>query len=118
MTFRVPDVKGYQPIEDPISTLSAYDSPLQTGIPLSVVLEEFKSHSQSSGDQSLVSISTDPGRYLCNFIYYKALLHQETRATPLNSLFIHVPSFDVISKDQQVEIIQRIITTICTICFQ
>jgi len=119
MTFRVPDVRGYQPIEDLISSSSAYDSPLLTSIPLSVILEEFQYQSPSSGgDQAQVTISTDPGRYLCNYVYYKALLHQQSQAIPLHSLFIHVPSFEVISKDQQVKIIQQLIISVCNVCFQ
>ena len=33
-----------------------------------------------------VSISTDPGRYLCDFVFYKSLHSSKGR-----SLFIHVP---------------------------
>ena len=110
MTFRVPDVQGYQPIEASISPSSAHDSPLTTSLPLSAILEE-AIHEQ-------VTISTDPGRYLCNYVYYKALLHQQSKGLPLYSLFIHVPSFDVISKDQQVGIIKQLITSVCTACLR
>lgn len=111
MTFRVPDVQGYQPLEAPISPSSAYDSLLTTSLPLSTILENTIHKEQ-------VTISTDPGRYLCNYVYYKALLHQHSKGLPLYSLFIHVPSFDVISKDQQVGIIKQLITSVCTACIQ
>jgi pyroglutamyl-peptidase len=111
MTFRVPDVQGYQPMEAPISPSYAYDSPLTTCLPLSTILEEAIHKEQ-------VTISTDPGRYLCNYVYYKALLHQQSKGLPLHSLFIHVPSFDVISKDLQVGTIKQLITSVCTTCLE
>lgn len=37
-------------------------------------------------------ISEDPGRYLCDFIYYSSLAHLYKRKRPCKVVFLHVPS--------------------------
>lgn len=39
-----------------------------------------------------VEISDDPGRYVCNYMYYKSLKKNR------NAIFVHVPSYEVIDK--------------------
>ena len=44
-----------------------------------------------------VQISEDPGRFVCNYIYYQSLLqHKEDPV-----LFVHVPSFETIGEADQ-----------------
>ncbi|MBI2520058.1 MAG: hypothetical protein HYV97_06565 [Bdellovibrio sp.] len=38
-----------------------------------------------------VQLSSNPGRYLCNFIYYKTLFNLEQKNLPTPCLFIHWP---------------------------
>lgn len=37
-------------------------------------------------------MSQDPGRYLCNYIYFKSLHELASKNPRINSLFIHVPA--------------------------
>lgn len=52
-------------------------------------------------------LSTDPGRYICNFTYYNSRrLADELRRTlgvRVHVLFVHVPSFQCIAQEQQVD---------------
>ncbi len=48
-------------------------------------------------------LSTDPGRYICNLLYYKSLI------SGYRSVFIHVPPFSVIPIKKQLEVISRIL---------
>lgn len=42
-----------------------------------------------------VEISDDPGRYLCNYMYYKSLNKNR------NAIFVHLPPYEVIDKSIQ-----------------
>ena len=55
-----------------------------------------------------VSISTDPGRYLCDFVFYKSLHSSKGR-----SLFIHVPPLNKpFSEDELAKIIYDVLQCI------
>jgi pyrrolidone-carboxylate peptidase len=71
-----------------------------------------------------VCISHDPGRYLCNYIYYRTLTllqqrfesvfgisHDEiqNKSSKVISLFVHVPLFTIIPMEQQLVIVEKII---------
>lgn len=110
MDFDIPDEGGKQPTGDPIVLSSDNDSSLTTSLPLSVIIKEF----QNSQIPAVV-ISEDPGRFVCKYIYYKSLLHQQSKQSLLNSLFIHVPRDNV---DLTVKIVKQVITSVCNACFQ
>lgn len=38
-------------------------------------------------------ISEDPGRYLCDFIYFSSLAHLYKQNRPRKVVFLHVPAF-------------------------
>jgi len=111
MDFDVPDQRGDQPKN--VSISSSKDSSLTTSLPLSAILAE------QSPEQ--VAISSNPGRFVCNYVYYKSLLHQQSKGSPLNSLFIHVPPFDpkdTVIVNSVVGIIKQLITSVvCKACF-
>ena len=113
MDFEVPDERGKQPKGDSIVLSSSNDSSLTTSLPLSAILAE------QSPEQ--VAISNDPGRFVCNYVYYKSLLHQKSKGSSLNSLFIHVPPYnpkDTITVDLVVKIVKQLITSVvCKACF-
>ena len=74
---------------------------LYTMLDLEKIVKDLK------GDQ--VTISTDPGRYLCDFVYYKSLHCSKGR-----SLFIHVPPLGKpFSEHELAQIISDVLQCIC-----
>ena len=57
------------------------------------------------GKLDFVQISTDPGRYLCNYIYYQGL----SRFPNKKIGFLHVPAFDVVPMESQLKTISNLI---------
>jgi len=47
-----------------------------------------------------VEKSTDPGRYVCNWILYHSLHFSAGKSNEYN-MFVHVPKFDEIDQDTQ-----------------
>ena len=117
MNFRVPDVKGYQPEGETISPTCSLDEPLNSGLPLGSLCqalnETFSAEQVHTGeDCPLVQLSQDPGRYLCNYIYYQALQHQKDQHQPLQSVFVHVPACSVVPQEVQVKVVKELLTSI------
>ena len=122
-TFRIPDQKGYQPTEQAIVSSDPVGSCYQTSLDLQGLQK------QMEADFPGVStvISTNPGRFVCNYVYCKSLevvssvgskkeeeqtaLDESSKALHQNntidasfsceSLFLHVPHFTIISEKEQ-----------------
>ena len=62
---------------------------------------EYLNHSLGEG---ISEKSRDAGHYLCEFVYFKSLYTMDRR-----SLFIHVPTLDVVSAEQSADAIKLII---------
>ena len=105
MNFRIPDGNGYQPEFVKIDESDELDEPKCTNFHLEDVCAVMKE------DGFPCEISEDPGRYLCNFIYYKSLQRQEKlgHESYKRSIFIHVPPFDVIDKETQIKFVRRVV---------
>lgn len=133
MNFRVPDVRGYQPESAQISDSCALDAPLYSALPLAAICEELNStyndlyvpvdteaaapddqQEQKDANHKLVRLSEDPGRYLCNYVYYQALQRNVTAGEPLNALFVHVPPFSAVSQETQTLVIKKLLSIIAT----
>ncbi|MEW5319847.1 MAG: hypothetical protein WDW38_010971 [Sanguina aurantia] len=70
MTFRIPDECGYTPDSAPINPASCLDAPLCTPIDL----PQLHTRLMAAGfSDKQCTISHDPGRFLCNYIYYRSL---------------------------------------------
>lgn len=106
MTFRVPDQKGFQPTNECIDCELSFDSPLQSSLPIDDIVATLK----QEGFQ--VTSSCDPGRFICNYIYYKSLNSWSSGNKPLNSIFIHIPPFSVLGMDEQMVCTRRILSLI------
>ncbi len=102
-SFRVPDERGYNPEAVPIDCNSELNSSLQS----SYHIESLKEALTAEGHN--VSLSQDPGRFLCNYIYYKSLFSQRSRRCPQQAIFVHVPPFEVISQADQINCVRRIL---------
>ena len=101
--FRIPDVDGNQPTAELISLDQSLDQPLQTTLSIDTMISVLSLQGYS------VKESTDPGRYLCNYIYYNSLYHIHNNSL---ALFIHVPPKEVFSIDNQVSFIKHVISII------
>ena len=93
-TFRIPDADGNTCYRERI----VHSGPeiLETPIDLAHLV---------SLDPRL-SLSTDPGRYICNLLYYESLY------AGFSSLFVHIPPFAVLPKQDQLGLIQRILDSL------
>lgn len=103
--FRCADNKGYQPQQQSICDACRYDENLNTFINIDDAIVKLN----ELGYNGLVSVSTDPGRFLCNYVYYQSLQHQKLKCKPMLSLFVHVPQFTVIDKSKQLECIKSLL---------
>ena len=63
-----------------------------------------------------VIISTDPGRFLCNFIYYKSLRNSSRDGGGAIPLFVHVPPVSVVALENQIYFVKALIE--CIICME
>ena len=74
---------------------------------------------QKEDDAEEVVVSTDPGRFVCNYTYCISLDKSATQnhvgdeeQTAYHSLFIHVPPFSVVPEDRQYDFVLQVIDTI------
>jgi pyroglutamyl-peptidase len=114
-TFRVPDNRNYQPINEKIIDSFDLDQPLTTNFPVQLICAEtnqlITTYNNSNANcfscftnrysSSTAMVSTDPGRFLCNYVYFNALFKLQELQKPLNAIFIHVPTFNTIKQEQQ-----------------
>ncbi len=124
MTFRVPDYRGFQPEQQCINSNLPWDEGLSTNWDLEALRQpmteiclhckpvDAASAERCPNGEYQVNISTDPGRYLCNYIYYRTLsLGQEVEAEgiKMRPLFVHVPQFEIIDKDTQINLVETLL---------
>ncbi len=61
-----------------------------------------------------VTESYDAGRFVCNYVYYHSLCHAAAHGT--RSLFVHVPLFKMIDKEQQMQFAEALLHVLAVIC--
>eukprot|EP01038_Epipyxis_sp_PR26KG_P015640 gene15640-21146_t len=106
MTFSIEDARGFTPNNQLIDQTCGLDESLTSSLSIETILHSIQ---EKEYGRLLVQVSIDPGRYLCNYTYYSSLTHQKHQNKPLNSLFVHVPPFNAIPKNNQIMIISDII---------
>jgi len=106
MTFRVPDMAGYQPVGELISGQHEFEACLKTCLPVEFIC------SQLAAEEFNVRESDDPGRYLCNYVYFKSLKYQAANDADGLALFIHIPPFDIYDIDIQAKFLKSLIQKI------
>ncbi|KAG7377582.1 G protein-activated inward rectifier potassium channel 2 [Phytophthora pseudosyringae] len=95
--FRIPDERGYVAKDETIH--EGEPDEIATKLPLEEMLKTLQAvHPR-------VALSTDPGRYICNYVYYQSLVwvkRQEAKGHSEHlALFVHVPEFrNVVFEDQ------------------
>jgi pyroglutamyl-peptidase len=93
--FPIPDMDGLRPAGETIDVNGPNKQ--ETSIDIHALL----SHLVKMDFQ--VEISDDPGRYVCNYMYYKSLNKKR------NAIFVHVPPYEVIDKSIQKQFITSLI---------
>lgn len=83
LDFRIPDIAGRQPRNQAINP-AAPDRLLST-LPFDEIFSTLEKHGHP------VSLSEDPGRYLCNQILFHTLWKIRRLGRPIKAGFIHLP---------------------------
>jgi len=96
--FRCPDERGWNPIQLPIE---GERTPVtlcrRSPLPLEAICANLKKRFE------VIRVSDDPGRFLCNYCFYQSLLRG------YRALFVHVPPFEAIPMERQLEILTALI---------
>lgn len=101
-SFRIPDQLGCQPINEPIVEGIEVGEPLTTHFEIPPLVNELN---RSRPDHYAVKavFSTDPGRFVCNSIYFYSMHKSRTslRKPDVRCLFLHVPPNEVAGEIEQ-----------------
>ena len=102
----IPDVDGIQYTNQPITKELPIDSSVQSTLPLLEIVEEVTG---MSGVTVQIQHSNDPGRYVCNNIYW----HTMHKHPQIPSVFIHIPMLtednNTLVKDGVIKVVDTII---------
>ena len=93
-----PDEQGWAPDNVQIDPKAPLDERRESRLPLQAVLEATQRRFPG-----LVEMSDDPGRYLCNYIYF------QNARRGRRCVFVHVPPFEAVPKEVQLEIVACIV---------
>jgi pyroglutamyl-peptidase len=112
-SFRIPDQRGYQPNETPILPGVPLGTPCHTSCDVSELVEQLSKAFPAVESKA----STNPGRFVCNYLYYSSLnkVQKQLPKTVDGTLFLHIPSFERIPKEIQLEYLaelMRILTRV------
>jgi pyroglutamyl-peptidase len=107
-TFRIPDQQGYQPRNISIFEEQEYKSCLRT----SLNVDELAKTMTKRFPQVTTQVSTDPGRYVCNYIYCSSLVRFGKVDSNACSLFLHVPQFAIVREEQQLEYVAALLNAL------
>ena len=122
-TFRVAGERGYRPNKELVLTNNneTATSTREWGQCLKTTLDvqSLCNDLQKEDDAEEVVVSTDPGRFVCNYTYCFSLDQCSStnecnggEKKQHNALFIHVPPFRVISESRQLDFIHKVMDTI------
>lgn len=98
-SFRIPDQLGYQPKDTVILDQIDLAARCDTTLDLAFVA---KNQTMLHADME-TKLSTNPGRFVCNYLYCYSLNNLQTKST--TCMFLHVPPFERIGKESQLEYI-------------
>ncbi|EGG18280.1 hypothetical protein DFA_03774 [Cavenderia fasciculata] len=94
--FANPDEAGWTALNEAINDTCQIHNSIETNLPTNQLVNSL------AGKKHKVQESTDPGRFICNYIYFSSLcLSQRYKC---KSLFVHIPHFEAIDFDSQREI--------------
>lgn len=102
--FRIPDNDGYICKNEKICPDYKLDQPIDTKINLQWLSEELRKKGHK------IDLSKDPGRYLCNYIYFNSL--QKVCGDHCTSLFVHFPDLEYTTNEQNVKFVTDLINVL------
>jgi pyroglutamyl-peptidase len=104
LDFRIPDLAGRQPMSRPIrdGASASHGSTL----PLNQIQKRLRSHKHPT------ELSSDPGRYLCNQVFFTALDFLEAQSIPCRAGFIHLPLAEDYATERAVEALGWVIRSL------
>jgi len=105
--FRCPDQRGYQPVSEAIIPENT-EPCIKSNVNVDLLANELSKKGFS------VQTSEDPGRFLCNYIYYQSL-HHSTQSGAY-SIFVHVPPFSAVPIDAQLSFAHALLSTLPSYC--
>ncbi|KAK5576802.1 hypothetical protein RB653_007946 [Dictyostelium firmibasis] len=91
--FRCYDENMWKPQNEPIDSQDTNDK-YETTLPINDLVEKLSKNYK-------VTPSVDPGRFVCNYLYFLSLRLSKSYET--QSLFIHIPLFNEIDKRTQLK---------------
>jgi pyroglutamyl-peptidase len=107
-TFRVPDQRGAQPHNQKIYTTPEAPPSLQSTLQLDALAAALTQRGFPT------ETSEDPGRFLCNYIYYHTLDYCAKNNT--HGVFVHIPPFSQIPLDTQLKFVRSLLEILPTFC--
>jgi pyroglutamyl-peptidase len=100
-TFRMPDEQGYHPRNVSIVPERPFNTCLKTLLNINAICS----------NMNHLVVSTDPGRFVCNYTYFYSLNKTQTLHR-VHSLFLHVPPFSVIPEEEQLSVVVKLMQCI------
>jgi len=88
--FGIPDNLGYQPKNEQICKDTDLDCPINCKLDLLAIENKL-------GKKHQLQQSDDPGRYLCNYIYFQSSHELSLKNENVCSLFVHFPDLKISS---------------------
>ena len=106
-TFTCPDESGWAPIKIPIDgEHTDLKTMCQTNLRLNHILDRLINQGFD------VEISTDAGRFVCNWVYYNSL--KMSNQCGSCALFVHVPPVSIVPVEEQLAFITALMNTIAS----
>jgi len=105
--FRCPDQRGRQPQDEVIIPEN-----IEPNLACKFNIDSLVSDLSQKGFS--VQSSEDPGRFLCNYIYYHSLHHG--KQTGHHALFVHIPPFNVVPIDAQLSFAHALLSALPSYC--
>lgn len=103
-TFRVPDEDGWCPTLAELEPGRGTEFWVGSQLPLEALRERLAARGH------VVEVSTDAGRFVCNWTYYRACRMAE--GCGCQALFVHVPPFNVYGEEAQQVFLSDVIRSI------
>lgn len=105
-TFRIPDGRGSQPVGQPICANGPASR--RSTAPLEHIAACATRNDGETHGNVRVEISEDPGRYVCNYLYYRSLQAIAEIGADAKAVFAHVPPLDQVGIEDQVSFVESV----------